>query len=292
MRNSFILVMRAMALLYLGSSPEPADLGSDYYLSPVIAPDELLARFPKTYFICGEKDPFVDDTVVLAGRLRDIKKKAHREWRRTIKRYPPPHSAASPASDSIIDGQPATSHRPRHLSIPNSPSIDSETVHQILNNHIFSRDPEAMVRVNILEGISHAFFNMAAILPEAKQATRLTSNCFLEMFADEDAGKNLGCCPDTAEQLTNAMIQEISKTDDTLLRSPSAYGPWYPIYGAPMHMPSPHILVDGVGPEQAFDFAPVGYGAEGDANLDVVKEKHLLERRRLELGSTLYHRDG
>ncbi|CAG8586765.1 244_t:CDS:1 [Acaulospora colombiana] len=63
-----------MAILYLGPNNCP-DFGSDYLLSPIVGPDELLAQFPKTYFMCGEKDPFVDDTVVFAGRIREAKRK-------------------------------------------------------------------------------------------------------------------------------------------------------------------------------------------------------------------------
>lgn len=45
--------LRAMAIFYLAESPLVPDLESDYYLSPVIAPEALLARFPKTYILCG-----------------------------------------------------------------------------------------------------------------------------------------------------------------------------------------------------------------------------------------------
>ncbi|PVV02622.1 hypothetical protein BB560_002921 [Smittium megazygosporum] len=65
-------MMRAMAILYIGPNNSP-DFSNDYYLSPVVAPEELLAQFPNTYFMCGEKDPLVDDTIILAGRIRDAK---------------------------------------------------------------------------------------------------------------------------------------------------------------------------------------------------------------------------
>jgi acetyl esterase/lipase len=51
-----------MALFYLGNSPNELEMANDYYLSPVAAPMELLEKFPPTYFLTGEKDPFVDDT--------------------------------------------------------------------------------------------------------------------------------------------------------------------------------------------------------------------------------------
>ena len=64
--------------MYLGPHATP-DFESDYLLSPVVAPMDLLAQFPKTYMICGEKDPFVDDTVIFGGRIRKAK---HQERRR------------------------------------------------------------------------------------------------------------------------------------------------------------------------------------------------------------------
>jgi hypothetical protein len=64
--------MRAMAILYL-SNRNP-DFSTDYQVSPVMAPSEVLARFPKVLMQCGEKDPFVDDTIIFAGRLRESKR--------------------------------------------------------------------------------------------------------------------------------------------------------------------------------------------------------------------------
>jgi acetyl esterase/lipase len=65
-------MMRAMIILYIGPHHRP-DFNTDFYLSPVIAPDALLAAFPKTYILTGERDPLVDDTVIFAGRLRQAK---------------------------------------------------------------------------------------------------------------------------------------------------------------------------------------------------------------------------
>lgn len=65
-------MMRAMIILYIGPHQRP-DFNTDFYLSPVLAPEELLARFPKTYILTGERDPLVDDTVIFAGRLRQAK---------------------------------------------------------------------------------------------------------------------------------------------------------------------------------------------------------------------------
>ena len=62
-------MMRAMIILYVGPHHRP-DFATDFLLSPLLAPESLLARFPKTYFLTGERDPLVDDTVIFAGRLR------------------------------------------------------------------------------------------------------------------------------------------------------------------------------------------------------------------------------
>jgi len=71
-------MMRAMIILYIGPHHRP-DFNTDFYLSPVLAPDALLARFPKTYILTGERDPLVDDTVIFAGRLRQAKLHLFRE---------------------------------------------------------------------------------------------------------------------------------------------------------------------------------------------------------------------
>ena len=65
-------MMRAMIILYVGPHKRP-DFSTEFLLSPVLAPEALLAKFPKTYFLTGERDPLVDDTVIFAGRLRQAK---------------------------------------------------------------------------------------------------------------------------------------------------------------------------------------------------------------------------
>lgn len=65
-------MMRAMIILYVGPRSRP-DFSTNYLLSPLLAPEAVLARFPKTCFLTGERDPLVDDTVIFAGRLRQAK---------------------------------------------------------------------------------------------------------------------------------------------------------------------------------------------------------------------------
>ncbi|TKX25103.1 alpha/beta hydrolase fold-containing protein 9 [Elsinoe australis] len=73
-------MMRSMIILYIGPHSRP-DFGADFLLSPLLAPESLLARFPKTYFLTGERDPLVDDTVIFAGRLRQAKLALYEERR-------------------------------------------------------------------------------------------------------------------------------------------------------------------------------------------------------------------
>lgn len=65
-------------LVYLGPHA-PLDFGTDCLLSPIHTPENILAQFPTTYMMCGEKDPFVDDTVILAGRIRQARLKYRQE---------------------------------------------------------------------------------------------------------------------------------------------------------------------------------------------------------------------
>ncbi|KAI7835227.1 Alpha/Beta hydrolase protein [Kickxella alabastrina] len=67
-------MMRAMIIMYVGPNGRP-NFRTDYYLSPLVAPDHLLERFPPVYFMCGEKDPMVDDTVLFAARIRKAKQR-------------------------------------------------------------------------------------------------------------------------------------------------------------------------------------------------------------------------
>jgi acetyl esterase/lipase len=73
-------MMRAMVILYIGPHNRP-DFTTDFFLSPIVAPGDLLARFPKTYFLTGERDPLVDDTVIFAGRIRQAKQAVWRHRR-------------------------------------------------------------------------------------------------------------------------------------------------------------------------------------------------------------------
>ncbi|RUO96737.1 Alpha/Beta hydrolase protein [Jimgerdemannia flammicorona] len=127
-------LLRAMAILYVGHSYP--DFATDYLLSPIVAPAELLAQFPRAYLMTGEKDPFVDDTVIFAGRIRQAKR-----------------------DDAARRDPYSTEHH--HL--------------------------DGDVTVKILQGMSHAFLQMMAFLPEAKGAVHAIGGWVGECFRRGDA---------------------------------------------------------------------------------------------------------
>ncbi|KAJ3122742.1 hypothetical protein HK098_002501 [Nowakowskiella sp. JEL0407] len=242
-------LLRAMALLYLGQSPSSPDFEEDYYLSPVVAPDEILARFPKTYLLCGEKDPFVDDTVVFAGRLRDAKKKAYEEWERVklrISESKTPTVNSTPTADFKhfeksnmesrkshqrkesfdVDEESSESDRSVNDASENADMLKSPLPSGIdedaFQHHLFAHEPDNMVRVKILEGMSHAILQMTGLMPEARQATRLTGSWFLDMFYDIEAQhrrQKKAVAPDEDEALTEYMINEINELESVYIPS-------------------------------------------------------------------------
>lgn len=66
-------MLRGMIMLYIPPDMRP-DFTTDIYLSPLRAPEDMLAKFPKVYMLCGDKDPLTDDTLIFAGRLKQAHK--------------------------------------------------------------------------------------------------------------------------------------------------------------------------------------------------------------------------
>lgn len=143
--------MRAMVIMYVGPNPNP-DFHTDFLLSPICTPDELLVQFPKTYLMCGEKDPFVDDTVVFAGRIRDAKRKNHRR-----------------EADRMASGFGMTPNSGPILTREQQDKLDHEAV-----------------QVKILRDVSHAFLNMLALWPESRGAIRMLGGWLGEIINSPD----------------------------------------------------------------------------------------------------------
>eukprot|EP00158_Paraphelidium_tribonemae_P007965 Partr_v1_DN28413_c0_g1_i1_m41899 putative Lipase, hormone-sensitive len=211
---------RAMSLLYLGSnsSVNPA---TDYYLSPLNAPEDILMEFPRIWMMCGECDPFVDDTVVFAARVRaavrkkmeqdgsheddgaitdasdnDYSRESLQEKVSPTDSYPVPSlEAKSPDSDTTMPswgGWASKLTRSFMTSIKTSPK-DTDTFFSAEDQDDADsdsddeygeiiRDPSRHVTVKIYAGLSHAFLQMLAFLPEAHHAAALSGQWLCEAF--------------------------------------------------------------------------------------------------------------
>lgn len=133
-------MMRAMAILYVGPQRCP-DFETDYYISPILSPPENLAHFPPVYLICGERDPFVDDTVIFAGKLREAKRtrRAH----------------AANSGDNNKGGKHGEGLR-MTTGKPNEEPPD----------HILRETDEDWVQMRIIEGWGHGFMQMSSLMRE------------------------------------------------------------------------------------------------------------------------------
>ncbi|KAG0345037.1 hypothetical protein BG004_004015 [Podila humilis] len=67
--------MRALMVMYIGGDPT-LDHKTDYLVSPIHTPDSILAQYPRTYIITGEKDPLVDDSIIFMAKMRRAKRAA------------------------------------------------------------------------------------------------------------------------------------------------------------------------------------------------------------------------
>ena len=139
-------MMRAMAILYIGPRGQP-DFDNDYYLSPIVAPASILAEFPPILFTCGEKDPICDDTVVMAGRIRQAKLARQQEVKRRGARF----------------GE--------QLRMSGSTTMQED-------------DVDDWVQMRIIEGWSHGYLQMSSLLPEAKKVISFVANWTAGAFDD------------------------------------------------------------------------------------------------------------
>jgi hypothetical protein len=131
--------MRAMAILYIGPHFNP-DFASDYHISPILTPAQLLAKFPPLLLQCGEKDPLVDDTIIFAGRVREAKRQRREEIRKML--------AIGPG---------------------NMDNIEFQRLEDELGNLEVESD-EDWLQMQIFSGWSHGYLQMPLLMPEAQVA--------------------------------------------------------------------------------------------------------------------------
>ena len=131
--------MRAMAILYIGPHLNP-DFASDYHISPILTPAQILAKFPPLLLQCGEKDPLVDDTIIFAGRVREAKRQRHEELRGTLAK-----------------------------GRGNMESAELQKLEDELESLDVESD-EDWLQMQIFSGWSHGYLQMPSLMPEAQVA--------------------------------------------------------------------------------------------------------------------------
>ena len=67
--SDFLLNYSALRMCTSYYLPPWADTRNDYYISPVVTPLHILARFPPTFVFCCERDPLCDDAFRFAHRM-------------------------------------------------------------------------------------------------------------------------------------------------------------------------------------------------------------------------------
>ncbi|KAJ2449084.1 hypothetical protein EV183_005083 [Coemansia sp. RSA 2336] len=194
-------MMRAMVIMYVGPNARP-DFKSDYYLSPRVAPDHLLEQFPPTYFICGEKDPMVDDTVLFAARIRQAQA-AKQGVRQHV-------DLAQCSSQQSLDTpyceySKSSLYQRRHSQPRLKPagsskffigsadvSEDEESaakpslLPQSLRMTQFTRPPDSpacVIKLKLVAGMSHGFLQMFSLLPESRQVSQMLARWLDELLA-------------------------------------------------------------------------------------------------------------
>ena len=106
---------------------------------------------------CGEKDPFVDDTVIFAGRVRESKRMRKQELEALRRRN-------AKVSDS--------------LRMTGRQSKETE--------RILDETEEDWVRMAIIEGWSHGFLQMSTLMPEAREAIYRIGEWINDAFASHE----------------------------------------------------------------------------------------------------------
>jgi hypothetical protein len=140
--------MRAMAILYIGPHRDP-DFLTDYHISPILAPNELLVQFPPLLMQCGEKDPFVDDTVIFAGRVREAKRARKAEL------------------DLAIAGKSARFGEGLRMSIA-EPEGARLVAMKKERDRLWKESEEDWVQMVLFSDWSHGYLQMPSLMKEAK----------------------------------------------------------------------------------------------------------------------------
>ena len=142
--------MRAMAILYIGPHRNP-DFATDYLISPILTPPPLLAQFPPLLMQCGEKDPFVDDTVIFAGRVREAKRARKAEL------------------DLVLTGKSAKFGEGLRMTDAQLDDFPDEVARMVAERDQLARETEDdWVQMVLFSDWSHGYLQMMTLMSEAK----------------------------------------------------------------------------------------------------------------------------
>ena len=145
-----------MAILYIGPHRNP-DFATDYYISPILTPSHLLAQFPPLLMQCGEKDPFVDDTVIFAGRVREAKRARKGEL------------------DLALSGKSARFGEGLRMSTLDSQLNGKSTAEMDRERERLASENESdWVQMVLFSDWSHGYLQMPTLMSEAKAVSGLT----------------------------------------------------------------------------------------------------------------------
>ncbi|WVQ71557.1 hypothetical protein IAR50_001096 [Cryptococcus sp. DSM 104548] len=159
-------MMRAMAILYIGPHRNP-DFETDYYISPILAPPHLLAHFPPVYLICGERDPFVDDTVIFSGKIRSAKR------------------ARKSEAETVALGKSAKFGEGLRMSTGRAKAGGGGDI----ADPILHETDEDWVQTRIIEGWGHGFMQMSSLMKEVDPVLLEMADWIDESFLREQERK-------------------------------------------------------------------------------------------------------
>ena len=139
--------------MYIGPHRNP-DFKTDYRISPILTPSHLLAQYPPLLMQCGERDPFVDDTVIFAGRIREAKRARKIELELMI----------SGKSARFAEG----------MRMTRNGSLDPEALAALKQEQemISSQSEEDWVQMDLFSDWSHGYLQMGALMSEVKAVCR------------------------------------------------------------------------------------------------------------------------
>jgi len=192
--------MRAMAILYIGPHRNP-DFATDYFISPILTPSSLLAQFPPLLMQCGEKDPFVDDTVIFAGRVREAKRARKAEL------------------DLVLSGKSATfggGLRMTDVHLDDFPK--DEVARMVAERDQLARETEDdWVQMVLFSDWSHGYLQMMTLMSEAKAVVEDLADWIEDAFV-RHSGKE-----ERTSKVIEAMdTRETKKKRETRRNSPQA----------------------------------------------------------------------